>query len=61
MRRSTIWFVLAGAWFVLLVLNMTRHHDLNSLVIAIAVTVFLVIGILFRSRETKALRGRRLR
>ncbi|MGH9587760.1 MAG: hypothetical protein ACRD3F_12460 [Acidobacteriaceae bacterium] len=61
MRRSTIWFVLAGAWFVLLVLNMMRHRDLNTLVIAIAVAVFLVIGILFRSRETKALRGRRLR
>lgn len=61
MRRSTIWFVLAGAWLVLLVLNMMRHRDLNTLVIAIAVAVFLVIGILFRSREARALRGRRLR
>lgn len=61
MRRSTIWFVLAGAWLVLLVLNMMRHHDLNTLVIAIAVAVFLVIGILFRSREARDLRGRRPR
>lgn len=61
MRRSTIWFVLAGAWFVLLALDMRRHHDMNTLVIAIVVAVFLVIGILFRSREAKMLRGRRLR
>ena len=43
-HRSTFWFVIAAAWFVLLVLNLMRHHDLNTLVIGLAVAVFLVIG-----------------
>lgn len=60
-RRSTIWFVLAAAWFALLVLNMMRHRDLNTLVMAIAVAVFLLIGLLFRSRDAKLSRGKQLR
>jgi hypothetical protein len=53
-RRSTIWFLLAAAWFVLLVVNLVmRHHNLNTLVIGVAAAVFLVIGAIYRSRETK--------
>ena len=56
-RRSTIWFILAAAWFVLLVVNLVmRHHNLNTLVIGIATAVFLVIGAIYRSRESRRVR-----
>jgi hypothetical protein len=61
-RRSTIWFLLAAAWFVLLVTNVVmRHHNLNTLVIGLAAAVFLVIGAVYRGRESKALRDRQIR
>lgn len=60
-HRSTIWFVLAAAWFVLLVMNWMRYRDLNTLVMGLAVVVFLLIGLLFRSRDAKLSRGRQLR
>ena len=60
-RRSTIWFILAAAWFALLVVNLVmRHHNLNTLVIGIAAAVFLVIGAVYRGRESKTLRDRRV-
>ncbi|MGB0122199.1 MAG: hypothetical protein WA419_07265 [Silvibacterium sp.] len=52
-RRSSLWFILAAAWFVLLVLNILRHRDKNTLVIGIAVAAFLVVGAVYRRRETK--------
>ena len=56
-RRSTIWFILAAAWFALLVVNLVlRHHNLNTLVIGIATAVFLVIGAIYRSRESRRVR-----
>lgn len=60
-RRSTLWFVLAAAWFVLLVLNVMRHRDLNTLVIGIAVAAFLVVGVLQRRSESRAAARRKLR
>lgn len=60
-RRSTLWFVLAAAWAVLLVLNVLRHRDLNTLVMGIAVAAFVAIGIVYRTRETKAIRNRKLK
>lgn len=60
-QRSTIWFVLAAAWFVLLVMNWMRHRDLNTLVMGLAVVVFLLIGLLFRSRDAKLSRRKQLR
>jgi hypothetical protein len=53
-RRSTLWFVLAAAWFVLLVLNMMRHRDRNTLVMGIAVAAFLAIGAAYRSNESRS-------
>jgi hypothetical protein len=50
-RRSTLWFVLAAAWFVLFVLNILRHRDKNTVVIGAAVAAFLVIGAMYRRRE----------
>jgi hypothetical protein len=52
-RRSTLWFLLAAAWGVLLALNLLRHRGRNTLVIAIVVAAFLLIGVLYRRRETK--------
>ena len=60
-RRSTLWFVLAAAWAVLLVLNVLRHRDLNTLVMGIAVAAFVAIGIVYWIRESKAARNRKLR
>lgn len=54
MRRSTLWFALAAAWAVLLFVNLLRHHhDLNTLVIALAAAAFAVAGVIFRRREAK--------
>jgi CHASE2 domain-containing sensor protein len=53
-RRSTLWFVIAAAWLFLLVLNVLRHPDKNTIVIGIAVAAFLLIGALYRRREAKA-------
>lgn len=55
-RRSTLWFVIAAAWAVLLALNVFRHRDLNTIVIGIAVAAFLVIGAIHRQREVKTRR-----
>jgi hypothetical protein len=52
-RRSTLWFLLAAAWCVLLVLDLFRHRDLNTLVIGIAAAVFAALGFFFRRREAK--------
>ena len=53
MRRSTLWFALAAAWFVLLLMNLRHHNDLNTLVIGIAVVIFAALGVVFRRREAK--------
>jgi hypothetical protein len=53
-RRSTLWFVLAAAWAVLLVLNIFRHRNLNTLVIGVAVAAFLCVGGMYRRREARA-------
>lgn len=55
-RRSTLWFVLAAAWFVLFVLNILRHRDANTVVIGIAVAAFVAIGLAYRRRDAKATR-----
>lgn len=61
MRRSTLWFALAAAWFALLVLNVLRHRNLNTLVIGIAVAAFVVTGAIQRRREGQAARSKRVR
>lgn len=55
-RRSTLWFVLAAAWFVLFMLNIFRHRDANTVVIGIAVVAFVGIGLVYRRRDSKAFR-----
>jgi hypothetical protein len=52
-RRSTLWFVLAAAWFALFVVNIFRHRDKNTLVIGIAVAVFLAMGTAYRRGESR--------
>lgn len=58
-RRSTLWFVLAAAWAVLLALNILRHREKNAIVIGIAVTAFLVTGFVYRARDAKLARNRK--
>jgi hypothetical protein len=50
-RRSTLWFIIAAAWAVLMVLNIFRHRDRNTIVIGIAVAAFVIIGAMYRRRE----------
>jgi cell division protein FtsW (lipid II flippase) len=52
-RRSTLWFIIAAAWAVLMVLNIFRHRDRNTIVIGIAVVAFLAVAAMYRRRETK--------
>ncbi len=58
-RRSTLWFVLAAAWSVLLVLNVFRHREANVVVIGIAVAGFIAAGVIYRRLETKAAGNRK--
>jgi uncharacterized SAM-binding protein YcdF (DUF218 family) len=61
-RKSTLWFVLAAAWFVLLIVNLLRHHyDRNTLVIGIAVAAFLLTGAGSRLHEQRMLRRQKFR
>jgi uncharacterized membrane protein len=59
-RRSTLWFIIAAAWAVLMVLNIFRHRDRNTIVIGIAVIAFVIIGAMYRRRETGARREKKL-
>lgn len=58
-RRSTLWFILAAAWIVLLVLNLLRHREKNAVVIGIAVVAFIVTGILYWRRDAKLAQSRK--
>lgn len=58
-RRSTLWFILAAAWAVLLALNILRHREKNAIVIGIAVLAFVVTGIVYRRRDAKLVRRRK--
>lgn len=58
-RRSTLWFILAAAWAVLLVLNILRHREKNAVVIGIAVAAFVITGIVYQRRDAKLLRRRK--
>jgi hypothetical protein len=60
-RRSTLWFALAAAWFALFVVNISRHRDKNTLVIGIAVVVFVVIDGVYRRRDSKKPAARKLK
>lgn len=60
-RRSTLWFILAAAWGVLLVLNMLRHRDKNTLVMGIAVAAFLAIGGAYRRQESRLFARRKVK
>lgn len=60
-RRSILWFVLAAAWAILLVLNILRHREKNSIVIGIAVLAFVVTGIVFWRRDAKLAAKRKLK
>lgn len=55
-RRSTLWFILAAAWAVLLVLNILRHREKNAIVIGIAVLAFAVTGIVYWIRDKRSIR-----
>lgn len=57
-RRSILWFILAAAWAVLLVLNILRHREKNSIVIGIAVLAFVVTGVIYWRRDAKQARRR---
>lgn len=57
-RRAILWFVLAAAWAVLLVLNILRHREKSAVVIGIAVAAFLVTGIVYWRRDSKLIRRR---
>jgi hypothetical protein len=60
-RQSTLWFTLAAAWSVLLVLNVLRHRTANTVVIGIAIAAFVAVGVIYRWRESKALRNKQFK
>ncbi len=60
-RRSTLWFIIAAAWAVLMVLNIFRHRDRNTIIIGIVVVAFLIIGAMYRRRETGVRRKKKFR
>jgi hypothetical protein len=61
MRRSSIWFLIAGLWLIDVLLNIARGHGSQVWLTAIITVAFLVAGIFHRAREGKSMPRRPLR
>lgn len=51
MRRSAIWFLIAGLWFVVAVIGMLRHGWRLAWLQGVIALGFLAVAISFRSKE----------
>ncbi len=56
-RRSNIWFIIAAAWLVLFLLNVTRQHGSNAAALGAGVLLFVGVGLAYRRGESKAATG----
>jgi hypothetical protein len=51
MRRSSIWFLIAGLWLIDVLLTVARGHVRQAWLPAVITVAFVVTGIIHRSRE----------
>jgi hypothetical protein len=54
MRRSSIWFFIAGLWLIDVLLTIARGHARQAWLPAVITMAFVVTGVLHRSREANA-------
>jgi hypothetical protein len=54
MRRSSVWFIVAALWLVSTVIRVVRGHAHQAWLPALVTLAFVVVGVVHRSRETKA-------
>ncbi len=57
-RRSNVWFIIAAAWLVLFLLNVTLQHGSNAAALGAGVLFFAGVGLAYRRGESKAAEGR---
>jgi hypothetical protein len=61
MRRSSIWFLIAGLWLIDVVLNVVQGHGSQVWLTAVIAVAFVVVGLVHRSRESRSMPRRPLR
>jgi hypothetical protein len=61
MRRSSVWFLIAGLWLIDVVLNIVQGHGGEVWLTAAVALAFVLLGILHRSRENRSMPRRPLR
>jgi len=54
MRRSSVWFLIAALWLIDTLLGIVRGHVHQAWLPAIITLIFIVVGLIHRSREAKA-------
>jgi hypothetical protein len=58
MRGSTIWFLLAAFWGLDSGLAVYRHNWLQVALTAVFACCFLIVGLIFRRKEQRGLKGK---
>ena len=61
MRRSTVWFLIAGLWAIVVLLGLFRGQGRQMWLQGVVAATFLVIGLIHRSREAKQVSRRPIR
>jgi hypothetical protein len=56
MRRSAIWFFIAALWLIDVILSFVKGHGKQALLAAAVAFAFALIGVIYRRRETAALK-----
>jgi hypothetical protein len=54
MRRSSVWFIIAIFWFIDTLLRVTLGNARQAWLPAVIALVFIVVGLIHRSREERA-------
>lgn len=54
MRRSSVWFIIAFLWLIDTILGIVRGHAHQAWLPALITLIFILVGVVHRSRETKA-------
>ncbi|HZU09139.1 MAG TPA: hypothetical protein VFA02_04495 [Pseudacidobacterium sp.] len=52
MRRSSVWFLIAGLWFVITAISTVRRIWPLAALQGVVALVFLLVGVLTRHKET---------
>jgi hypothetical protein len=61
MRRSSIWFLIAGLWLIDAFLTAARGHTRQAWLPAVITVAFVAAGIIHRSREANPSARKRIK